>query len=186
MKLPILVLDACRDNPFEGNWNKTRSLKGGGLAKIPPPTGSLIAFSTDAGNTAADGDGKNSIYCKSLCENMMLENTSLDQVFRNVRTEVLKFANGTQRPVESSQLTGSVYYLNPSNNKNNYIKIDNLLIDNELDSALFILNTLISNFLMIKLCTQRGHIYSIIDEHDKAISDYKKALEIDSVYYPQW
>ena len=50
----ILVLDACRDNPFEGNWNKTRSLKGGGLAKIPPPTGSLIAFSTDAGNTAAD------------------------------------------------------------------------------------------------------------------------------------
>ena len=44
----VLVLDACRDNPFERNWNKTRSLKGGGLAKIPPPTGSLIAFSTDA------------------------------------------------------------------------------------------------------------------------------------------
>ena len=43
----ILVLDACRDNPFEGNWNKKRSLKGSGLAKIPPPTGSLIAFSTE-------------------------------------------------------------------------------------------------------------------------------------------
>ena len=36
----VLILDACRDNPFEGIWNKTRSLKGGGLAKIPPPTGS--------------------------------------------------------------------------------------------------------------------------------------------------
>ena len=72
----ILVLDACRDNPFEGNWNKTRSLKGGGLAKIPPPTGSLIAFSTDAGNTAADGDRKNSVYCKSLCKNIKLSNIS--------------------------------------------------------------------------------------------------------------
>ena len=105
----ILVLDACRDNPFEGNWNKTRSLKGGGLAKIPPPTGSLIAFSTDAGNTAADGDGENSVYCRSLCENMMLENTSLDQVFRNVRSDVLKQTDGNQRPVEASQLTGNAF-----------------------------------------------------------------------------
>ena len=95
---------------------KTRSLKGGGLAKIPPPTGSLIAFSTDAGNTAADGDGDNSIYCKSLCRNMMLENISLDQVFRNVRSDVLSLTDANQRPVESSQLTGEVYYLNPSNN----------------------------------------------------------------------
>ena len=83
-------------------------------------------------------------------------------------------------PVESSQLTGSVYYLNPSNNKNNYIKIDNLLIDNELDSALFYL-FLISNFSNI--LNQKGPYPFNVDEHDKAISDYKKALEIDS-YYP--
>ena len=113
----ILVLDACRDNPFEGNWNKTRSLKGGGLAKIPPPTGSLIAFSTDAGNTAADGNGVNSIYCQSLCKNMMLDNTSLDQVFRNVRSDVLKITNGNQRPVEASQLTGQAFYLNGKKDK---------------------------------------------------------------------
>ena len=55
----ILILDACRDNPFESIWNSTRSLKGGGLAKIPPPTGSLIAFSTDSGQTAPDGEGLN-------------------------------------------------------------------------------------------------------------------------------
>ena len=67
----ILILDACRDNPYEGNWNQTRSLKGGGLAKIPPPAGSLIAFSTDAGMTAADGDGKNSIYCESLSKYLL-------------------------------------------------------------------------------------------------------------------
>tara|TARA_Y100001933_G_C18997157_1_gene562961 strand:+ start:37 stop:2949 length:2913 start_codon:yes stop_codon:yes gene_type:complete len=109
----ILILDACRDNPFESNWNKTRSLKGGGLAKIPPPTGSLIAFSTDSGQTAPDGDGDNSVYTVSLAKNMLLEDTSIDQVFRNVRAEVLAQTDGMQRPVEATQLTGQTFYLNP-------------------------------------------------------------------------
>ena len=181
----ILVLDACRDNPFEGSWNKTRSLKGKGLAKISPPTGSLIAFSTDAGNTASDGNGTNSIYCKALCKNMMLENISLDQVFRNVRSDVLKETSNNQRPVESSQLTGNMFYLNASNNLKNYLIIDDYLIRNELDSALSFLNTLINYFPNDKIAyTKRGHIYSIIEENDKAILDYNKALEIDSNYYP--
>jgi hypothetical protein len=130
-QINILVLDACRNNPFERNWDRTRSLKGGGLAKIPPPTGSLIAFSTDAGNTAADGIGENSIYCKSLCKNMLLENTSLDQVFRNVRSDVLKITNKQQRPVESSQLTGKAFYLNYVK-KENEIQIINKLLLNEI------------------------------------------------------
>ena len=107
----VLVLDACRDNPFEDKWNQTRSLKSKGLAKIPPPTGSLIAFSTDAGSTAADGDGKNSIYCNSLCKNMQISDISIDQVFRNVRSEVLLSTNSRQRPVESSQLVGALFIL---------------------------------------------------------------------------
>ena len=107
----VLILDACRDNPFEGNWNATRSLKGDGLAKIPPPTGSLIAFSTDAGMTAADGDDKNSIYCKSLSENLLKEDIGLEQVFKNVRGDVLRISNNQQSPVESSKLTGTTFYL---------------------------------------------------------------------------
>ena len=107
----ILILDACRDNPFESNWNKTRSLKSQGLAKIPAPTGSLIAFSTDSGQTAPDGDGENSLYTVSLAKNMLLEDTSIDQVFRNVRAEVLSETNGNQRPVEATQLTGQTFYL---------------------------------------------------------------------------
>ena len=110
----VLILDACRNNPFESNWNEsTRSLgKGGsGLAKMPPPTGSLIAFSTDAGNVAIDGEGKHSIYCESLSKNMLLPNTSLDQVFRNVRADVIKATGGNQKPIEASQLTGDAFYL---------------------------------------------------------------------------
>ena len=111
-QLNFIVLDACRDNPFESNWNKTRSLKGGGLAKIPPPTGSLIAYSTDHGQTAADGDGGNSLYSKALAEKLLEEDVSIEQVFKNVRTEVLKLSNKTQSPVEESKLTGDVFYLN--------------------------------------------------------------------------
>ena len=111
-QLNFIVLDACRDNPFESNWNKTRSLKGAGLAKTPPPTGSLIAFSTDHGQTAADGDGGNSLYSQALAEKLLEENVSIEQVFKNVRTEVLKLSGDTQSPVEESKLTGDVFYLN--------------------------------------------------------------------------
>ena len=115
----ILILDACRDNPFESKWNKTRSLKGSGLAKIPAPTGSLIAFSTDSGQTAPDGEGENSQYTLSLVKNMKLENISIDQVFRNVRLEVLELTNGAQRPVENTQLVGKSFLLNKTFSINN-------------------------------------------------------------------
>ena len=111
-QLNFIVLDACRDNPFESNWNKTRSLKGGGLAKIPPPTGSLIAYSTDHGQTAADGDGANSLYSKALAEKLLEEDVSIEQVFKNVRTEVLRLSGNKQSPVEESKLTGDNFYLN--------------------------------------------------------------------------
>jgi antitoxin component YwqK of YwqJK toxin-antitoxin module len=111
-QLNIIVLDACRDNPFESNWNKTRSLKGAGLAKTAPPKGSLIAFSTDHGQTAADGDGANSLYSQALAEKLLEENVSIEQVFKNVRTQVLRLSGDTQSPVEESKLTGDAFYLN--------------------------------------------------------------------------
>lgn len=112
-KVNILVLDACRNNPFEHKWNAQRSLENGsGLAKISPPTGSLIAFSTEAGATASDGSSFNSVYCQSLVANIQKENTSIDQVFRNVRNDVLKMSNNSQRPIEESQLVGETFYFN--------------------------------------------------------------------------
>ena len=111
-QLNFVVLDACRDNPFESNWNKTRSIKGNGLVKTSPPSGSLIAYSTDHGQTAADGDGANSIYSKVLSSMLLEENISIEQVFKKVRIKVLEQTNNTQSPVEESKLTGDVYYFN--------------------------------------------------------------------------
>ncbi|MDC1375390.1 caspase family protein, partial [Polaribacter sp.] len=116
-QLNFVVLDACRNNPFESNWNKTRSLKGGGLAKTPPPQGSLIAYSTDHGQTAADGNGENSMYSKALASNLLVKGISIEQVFKNVRTEVLKLSKNKQSPVEESKLTGEVFYMNKKEEK---------------------------------------------------------------------
>lgn len=191
----ILILDACRDNPFESNWNKTRSLKGQGLAKLPPPTGSLIAFSTDAGQTAPDGEGQNSFYTTSLSKNMLLENTTLDQVFRNVRTDVLKSSNKMQRPIESSQLTGQAFYLVKSDYKNIFSSIDKLLYNfqspyfnktdysTELFEALEKLNIILSedpNNIRALMLT--AYVYYYLEQKDKALSYVNLVIEIDNKY----
>ena len=187
----VLILDACRDNPFEGNWNKTRSLKGGGLAKIPPPTGSLIAFSTDAGNTAADGDGKNSVYSESLCRNMLLENISLDQVFRNVRSDVLKITNKQQRPVESSQLTGASFYLQKSNYDKEFKFVESLFVWNpyfdEEDKTPKYYRALEELNKIIGLDNQNSRaiywlsvVYQALNLNDEALEKINLFIEMDS------
>lgn len=122
-KVNILVIDACRDNPFESNWNKTRSLKGGGLAKINPPTGSIIAFSTDSGNTAPEGDGENSVYTTALSKNLLKGGIAIEQVFKYVREDVLNETNGLQKPIENNTLIGDPYIINKTKVS---ILVDNL------------------------------------------------------------
>jgi hypothetical protein len=113
-KINILVIDACRDNPFEQSWNTSRSLKGSGLAKLNPPTGSIIAFSTDSGNTAPDGDGENSLYTEALSRNLLKSGVSIEQVFKYVREDVLKATNGIQKPIENNTLIGDEFIINKS------------------------------------------------------------------------
>jgi tetratricopeptide (TPR) repeat protein len=134
----ILILDACRNNPFENEW-KSRGVSlqsGKGLAKVNAPIGSLIAYSTDAGNVAADGAGENSVYCNSLVKNMQLEDVSLDQVFRNVRTDVLSQSDGRQRPIESSQLTGETFYLKKITFIEKLLIVDSLIENENYNSAI--------------------------------------------------
>ena len=181
----ILILDACRDIPFETTWKKTRSVKGEGLAKLLPPSGSLIAFSTEPGNTAADGDKENSIYCISLAKNLKLENTSLDQVFRNVRREVLETSNNFQRPIEASQLTGSTFYLVKSNFSKEFDKIESLISNNKNNEAKTLINSIIlkesNNKRAYKLL---GDNYFVQKNFELAIESYNTAIKIDTNYIP--
>ena len=179
-KVNIFVLDACRNNPFESRWGQTRSIgQSSGLAKMAPPTGSLIAFSTEAGTTAADGKGENSVYCQSLTANMTIEGISLDQVFRNVRSDVLKLTNQNQRPIEASQLTGETYYLVPKSNADVYLTVDSLLLESSFLEA----EELVDAYMHFQpddfgLLTKKGHLAVLTGKGDSlAAVYYRQALE---------
>ena len=103
----VVILDACRDNPFKGS---TRSLTRG-LARIDAPKGSLIAYATSPGDVAADGEGDNSPYTAALVKSMQIPGLTIERVFKKVRLEVHQSTKETQTPWESSSLTGDFYFL---------------------------------------------------------------------------
>ena len=175
----ILILDACRDNPFESKWNTSRSLKSKGLAKIPPPTGSLIAFSTDSGQTAPDGEGDNSIYTVSLAKNMLLEDISIDQVFRNVRAEVLVKTKGYQRPVEATQLTGKTFYLNPTKVSELLKDVQDLMDAEKYEDARSLIEPIYKKYSKnTEVLKVRAGILIFTDNLAMALIDINKLIEI--------
>ncbi|MFN6092385.1 MAG: tetratricopeptide repeat protein, partial [Bacteroidota bacterium] len=166
---------------FEKTWKATgRSLEGSrGLAKANPPTGSLIAYSTDAGNIAADGTGKNSIYCLSLIKNMQIENLTLDQVFRNVRTEVLKLSENKQRPVEASQLTGEAFYLKKGTYLEQINVIDSLIKKENYTLALQEVSSILTNDATNKMALcRKGQILVNIQGANYDGKDFFNAIKL--------
>jgi hypothetical protein len=107
-KVNILILDACRNNPFERSW--TRSSTGRGLAFMDAPSGTLIAYSTSPGRTASDGSGNNSPYTSAILESMKIPNITIIQMFQNVRSIVSQKSSKQQIPWESTSLTGDFYF----------------------------------------------------------------------------
>ena len=103
----IVILDACRDNPF-GKSFRTASR---GLAIISSaPRGTLVSYSTSPGNVAADGGGRNSPYTGSLMKHMMTPGLPIEEVFKNVRQDLGRETGGKQIPWELSSLEGKFYF----------------------------------------------------------------------------
>ena len=104
----IVILDACRNNPFERSWR--RGTEGSGLAFMNAPSGSLIAYSTAPGKTALDGRGKNSPYTAALLQHLGTPNITVIQMFQRVRSTVKGGSGGQQTPWESTSLMGNFYF----------------------------------------------------------------------------
>ena len=104
----IVILDACRDNPFERSWR--RGTEGTGLAFMNAPAGSLIAYSTAPGTTALDGRGKNSPYTSALLQHIKTPNITVLEMFQGVRSTVIARTGGKQTPWESTSLRGTFYF----------------------------------------------------------------------------
>ncbi len=105
-KLNIIILDACRDNPFRG-WKRNL---GSGLAPMDSPKGSFIAFATSPNSTASDGDGNNGLYTSKILKHIVTPNLQIEHVFKRIRIDVEKESDGEQIPWETTSLTGEFYF----------------------------------------------------------------------------
>ena len=107
----LVILDACRATPVARNPAERDIINGGGLVEMNPPAGSLIAFATDAGRTAADGQGVNGIYTAELIKHLTTPGLTIEQVFKRTRAGVIAATEGAQMPAEYSRLVGDDIYL---------------------------------------------------------------------------
>jgi hypothetical protein len=96
----IVVLDACRNNPFPDLNDAVR-----GLAIVDAPNGSIVGYSTAPGSEAQDGDGGHSPYTQAFLHLAREPNLPIEQLFKRVRLEVNNSTDGEQTPWESSSLT---------------------------------------------------------------------------------
>ena len=104
----IMILDACRNNPF------IRSTRNGqqGLAQMDAPVGTLVAFATSPGAVASDGAGQNGLYTLHLLQAIRQPGAKLEDVFKQVRSAVRRDSKGKQVPWEVTSLEGD-FYFNP-------------------------------------------------------------------------
>lgn len=105
--LNIVILDACRNNPF------ARSLGNQGLARMEGPVGTFIAYATAPGSISKDGTGRNSPYTQHLLAAINIPGLTLEQVFKQVLIGVDRETGGSQIPWVASSLRGEFYFLPP-------------------------------------------------------------------------
>ena len=104
-RMRIVVLDACRNNPFPEVNDAGR-----GLAIVDAPRGSIVGYSTAPGMEAQDGDGNHSPYTRAFLNIAREPNLPIEQLFKRVRLEVNNTTSGKQTPWESSSLTSDFYF----------------------------------------------------------------------------
>src|SRR5262245_40926159 len=104
-RMRIVLLDACRDNPFPGVNDAGR-----GLAIVDAPSGSIVGYSTAPGTPALDGSGEHSPYLQAFLTRASEPNLPIEQLFKRIRLDVAGSTAGKQVPWESSSLTSDFYF----------------------------------------------------------------------------
>lgn len=104
--LNIIILDACRNNPFAN----VRAVNDGGLAAVNAPKGTFIAFATAPGSVASDGEGSNGLYTEQLVKHITQPNATIEEVFKKTRADVYNLSDKAQVPWENSSIFGDFYF----------------------------------------------------------------------------
>ena len=106
-RMNIVILDACRNNPFPA---LTRSLGEQGLGDMRRARGSFMAFATAPGSVASDGTGRNGLYTQELIKAVRKPGLTIEQVFKEVRANVLRLSGNRQNTWDSSNIIGEFYF----------------------------------------------------------------------------
>ena len=112
--LGLVILDACRDNPFAVRMNRslaTRAATMGGLGRIEPTGNVLVAYAARDGTTALDGDARNSPFAAALLRNIEAPGVEVTFMFRNVRDDVMEATRNQQQPFVYGSLSRKAIYL---------------------------------------------------------------------------
>jgi hypothetical protein len=108
-KLRVVLLDACRDNPFANQMRRSLASRsiGRGLAEIEPDAGTLVVYAAKHGQTALDGDGANSPFVTALINRMKTPGLEVRRLFDLVRDDVLANTNRRQQPFSYGSVSGA-------------------------------------------------------------------------------
>lgn len=112
--LGLVILDACRDNPFAVRMNRslaTRAATMGGLGRIEPTGNVLVAYAARDGTTALEGDARNSPFAAALLRNIEAPGVEVTFMFRNVRDDVMEATRNQQQPFVYGSLSRKAIYL---------------------------------------------------------------------------
>lgn len=192
-KVNLIILDACRNNPFERSWH--RSGTGNGLAMMDAPKGTLIAYATAPGKVAADGEGTNGLYTSVLLKYLKDPDLNVEQIFKKVRTEVTEKSFGAQVPWETTSLTGEDFYFaadkktralasaktsgTPEQVRVSFQKADALFEKGAYSESVEESNkTIVLDQHHIKSYMLRAQGYMMLAQHEKAIPDLNKVVEL--------
>jgi hypothetical protein len=106
----VIILDACRDNPF----GSAKEVEQKGLSQMDAPHGTLLAYATSPGHVASDGEGANGLYTEHLLKEMKVPEAKIEDVFKRVRLGVRRKSNGQQIPWESTSLEEDFWFIPPA------------------------------------------------------------------------
>ncbi|MCX7156634.1 MAG: caspase family protein [Rhodocyclales bacterium] len=109
----VVILDACRNNPFGRSYRPEQK----GLSQFDAPVGSLLAYATSPGNVASDGEGANGLYTENLVRELSKRNTRIEDALKRVRLNVRLASHGAQIPWETTSLETDVFIFNEGQKK---------------------------------------------------------------------
>jgi tetratricopeptide (TPR) repeat protein len=111
-RMRLVLLDACRDNPFASRMRRTNASRSvsRGLSRIEPDSGTLVVYAAKHGETASDGSGSNSPFAEAIVKNIETPGVELRKVFDLVRDDVMEATNRRQQPFTYGSLPGRQDY----------------------------------------------------------------------------